>query len=109
MTPTAACRVLPRVTVTPSHCRTVRLSHRPTVPLSHRATVPPSHCPTVPLSHCRTVPPSHRQYNLAVRKPVVLITGAGGEIGHGLIAKLRDDRRRAIVTLDVNRLDDRIA
>jgi nucleoside-diphosphate-sugar epimerase len=44
-----------------------------------------------------------------VRKPVVLITGAGGEIGHGLIARLREDRQRAIVTLDVSRLDDGMA
>jgi nucleoside-diphosphate-sugar epimerase len=36
----------------------------------------------------------------------VLITGAGGEIGHGLIERLARSRERAIVTLDVNRLDD---
>jgi nucleoside-diphosphate-sugar epimerase len=35
----------------------------------------------------------------------VLITGAGGEIGHGLIDRLAERRERAIVTLDVNRLD----
>jgi len=40
-----------------------------------------------------------------VRKPVVLITGAGGEIGHGLIARLADRGDRAIVTLDLSRLD----
>jgi nucleoside-diphosphate-sugar epimerase len=44
-----------------------------------------------------------------VRKPVVLITGAGGEIGHGLIARLASTRERAIVTLDVARLDPDIA
>jgi threonine 3-dehydrogenase len=44
-----------------------------------------------------------------VRKPVVLITGAGGEIGHGLIAQLATSRERGIVTLDVNRLDSEIA
>ena len=38
----------------------------------------------------------------------MLITGAGGEIGHGLIARLSEDRRRAIVTVDVTRLDDSI-
>lgn len=43
-----------------------------------------------------------------MRKPVVLITGAGGEIGHGLIAQLADSRDRAIVTLDVSRLDPEI-
>jgi len=39
----------------------------------------------------------------------VLITGAGGEIGHGLIAQLAERRDRAIVTLDVSRLDATIA
>ena len=48
-------------------------------------------------------------YNFHVRKPVVLITGAGGEIGHGLIAQLAVRRDRAIVTLDVSRLDSAIA
>lgn len=40
-----------------------------------------------------------------MRKPVVLITGAGGEIGHGLITRLAERGDRAIVTLDVSRLD----
>jgi threonine 3-dehydrogenase len=40
-----------------------------------------------------------------VRKPVVLITGAGGEIGHGLIDRLAADQARGIVTLDLNPLD----
>jgi nucleoside-diphosphate-sugar epimerase len=44
-----------------------------------------------------------------VRKPVVLITGAGGEIGHGLIERLSHQSRRAIVTLDLARLDGTIA
>ena len=44
-----------------------------------------------------------------MRKPVVLITGAGGEIGHGLIAQLAQSRERAIVTLDVSRLDAGVA
>ena len=44
-----------------------------------------------------------------MRKPVVLITGAGGEIGHGLIARLAERGDRAIVTLDLNRLDRTIA
>jgi threonine 3-dehydrogenase len=44
-----------------------------------------------------------------VRKPVVLITGAGGEIGHGLIERLSERRDRAIVTLDVSPLDAAIA
>jgi len=44
-----------------------------------------------------------------VRKPVVLITGAGGEIGHGLIERLSGQSERAVVTLDVARLDPSIA
>lgn len=40
-----------------------------------------------------------------MRKPVVLITGASGEIGHGLIDRLADDGARSIVTLDVAPLD----
>jgi threonine 3-dehydrogenase len=43
-----------------------------------------------------------------VRKPVVLITGAGGEIGHALVARLSGGDT-AIITLDVNRLDARLA
>lgn len=44
-----------------------------------------------------------------MRKPVVLITGAGGEIGHGLIERLSGQSARAVVTLDVARLDPSIA
>jgi nucleoside-diphosphate-sugar epimerase len=44
-----------------------------------------------------------------VRKPVVLITGAGGEIGHGLITRLAGQPDRAVVTLDVARLEQSIA
>lgn len=40
-----------------------------------------------------------------MRKPVVLITGAGGEIGHSLIDELAGDGARAVVTLDVAPLD----
>ena len=40
-----------------------------------------------------------------MRKAVVFITGAGGEIGHGLIARLARNGDRRIVTLDVNPLD----
>lgn len=42
---------------------------------------------------------------MSTRKPVVLITGAGGEIGHGLINQLSADGARAIVTLDLAPLD----
>jgi nucleoside-diphosphate-sugar epimerase len=44
-----------------------------------------------------------------VRKPVVLITGAGGEIGHGLVDRLSTQKERAIVTLDVSPLDSAVA
>ncbi len=40
-----------------------------------------------------------------LRTPVVLITGAGGEIGHGLITQLAATGRQRIVTLDLTRLD----
>jgi nucleoside-diphosphate-sugar epimerase len=40
-----------------------------------------------------------------MRKPVVLITGASGEIGHGLIDRLTADGTRGIVTLDVAPLE----
>src|SRR3712207_2942251 len=43
-----------------------------------------------------------------MRAPVVLVTGAGGEIGHGLIARLAD-ARRTIVTIDVTPLDRPLA
>ena len=39
----------------------------------------------------------------------MLITGANGEIGHGLIDRLAEQRERAVVTIDVTRLDDSIA
>ena len=39
-----------------------------------------------------------------MRKPVVLITGAGGEIGHALVARFAE-RDAAIITLDVNPLE----
>jgi len=40
-----------------------------------------------------------------VRRPVVLITGASGEIGHGLIERLAADGGRGIVTLDLAPLE----
>jgi threonine 3-dehydrogenase len=40
-----------------------------------------------------------------IRKPVVLITGANGEIGHGLITRLASDGARPIITLDLTALD----
>ena len=43
-----------------------------------------------------------------MRKPVVLITGAGGEIGHGLVTWLAGSGS-PIITLDVSRLDSSLA
>jgi nucleoside-diphosphate-sugar epimerase len=44
-----------------------------------------------------------------LRKPVVLITGASGEIGHGLITRLAPDPARPVITLDVNQLEPTLA
>jgi len=44
-----------------------------------------------------------------MRKPVVLITGANGEIGHALVANLVQQRKQEVVSLDVNALDSHIA
>jgi nucleoside-diphosphate-sugar epimerase len=44
-----------------------------------------------------------------MRKPVAVITGAGGEIGHGLIDRLAERGDRHIVTIDVSRLEESIA
>ncbi|HEY2906916.1 MAG TPA: NAD-dependent epimerase/dehydratase family protein [Vicinamibacterales bacterium] len=43
-----------------------------------------------------------------MRKPVVLITGAGGEIGHGLVSQLSSSSS-SIITLDVTPLDVTLA
>ncbi len=39
-----------------------------------------------------------------MRKPVVLITGASGEIGHGLITRLTEKKTRSVITLDLKPL-----
>jgi nucleoside-diphosphate-sugar epimerase len=44
-----------------------------------------------------------------MRKAVVLITGASGEIGHGLIEALSEEGSRRIVTLDLNPLEPALA
>ena len=44
-----------------------------------------------------------------MRKPVVVITGAGGEIGHGLIDRIAEGGDRRIVTVDVSPLEASIA
>jgi len=41
-----------------------------------------------------------------MRKEVVLITGANGEIGHGLIPRLGIERKAQILALDLKALDD---
>ena len=40
-----------------------------------------------------------------MRRPAVLITGASGEIGHGLITRLAADGSTTVITLDVRALD----
>jgi len=40
-----------------------------------------------------------------LRKSALLITGAGGEIGHALLARIAAAGERTIITLDVNRLE----
>jgi threonine 3-dehydrogenase len=44
-----------------------------------------------------------------MRKSVVLITGAGGEIGHGLIQRLAQNGGASVVTLDLNPLEPKQA
>src|SRR5580700_11955944 len=43
------------------------------------------------------------------RKPVVLITGASGEIGHGLIERLAGNPDRPVITLDLSPLAPELA
>lgn len=43
-----------------------------------------------------------------MRKEVVLITGANGEIGHGLISHLAENEKTKIIALDVMPLDDNL-
>ena len=44
-----------------------------------------------------------------MRKPAILITGANGEIGHGLITALQKKNTVNIITLDLNQLDSNIS
>ena len=44
-----------------------------------------------------------------MRKPVTLITGANGEIGHGLIEALHQKNHRNIVAMDLNQLETSIS
>ncbi len=41
-----------------------------------------------------------------MRKEVILITGANGEIGHGLIDFLTDKKDAFVIALDVQPLDE---
>ena len=43
-----------------------------------------------------------------MRKPVVLVTGAGGEIGHALVARFAATEA-PIITIDLNPLDRTLA
>ncbi len=43
------------------------------------------------------------------RKPVVLVTGAGGEVGHGLIHHLADLGSYDVLALDVRAMDEQVA
>jgi nucleoside-diphosphate-sugar epimerase len=45
-----------------------------------------------------------------LRKPIILVTGANGEIGHGLLAQLAEEAgARPVVTLDINPIDRTLA
>jgi len=44
-----------------------------------------------------------------MRKPVVLITGANGEMGHGLIERMAADGHEDILALDLHPIDDSLA
>jgi threonine 3-dehydrogenase len=44
-----------------------------------------------------------------LRKPVALITGASGEIGHGLITRLAEEGNRPVITLDLKPLEPELA
>ena len=44
-----------------------------------------------------------------MRKPAILITGANGEMGHGLIEALYKDNHRNIVAMDLNNLEHTIS
>ncbi|MBK9127649.1 MAG: NAD-dependent epimerase/dehydratase family protein [Phycisphaerales bacterium] len=43
-----------------------------------------------------------------MRKPVILITGANGEIGHGLIEHLHNQDEHSVVALDLKPIDERL-
>lgn len=43
-----------------------------------------------------------------IRKPAILITGANGEMGHGLITRLAEEGRHHLIALDVRPLDEEL-
>ena len=43
-----------------------------------------------------------------IRKPATLITGANGEVGHGLIEQLSQDGERNIIAIDLKPVDESI-
>jgi nucleoside-diphosphate-sugar epimerase len=44
-----------------------------------------------------------------IRKPVLLISGAGGEIGHGLIQRLAEEGKYSVLALDLRPLEPELA
>jgi threonine 3-dehydrogenase len=44
-----------------------------------------------------------------IRQPVVLITGAGGEMGHGLITRLAEEGTHQIIALDLRPIEPELA
>lgn len=44
-----------------------------------------------------------------IRKPVLMITGAGGEIGHGLIQRIAEEGRYNVLALDLRPLEPELA
>lgn len=44
-----------------------------------------------------------------MRKPVVLITGASGEIGHGMISRLGENKDHAVISLDLRPLPEELS
>jgi nucleoside-diphosphate-sugar epimerase len=45
---------------------------------------------------------------VVMRKPVILVTGASGEIGHGLIHRVHGEGRSSIITIDLRPLPDEL-
>ena len=52
---------------------------------------------------------ARRRWRQPLRKPAALITGASGEIGHGLITRLAENGERPVITLDLKPLEPDLA